>query len=132
MSPLVRLSNFKTPAAPVRNPKANALAVLVLMGAVSFLLLISPLAGTTSVKAVFLAVPGLVLGLLLLLDLEIGLVVWVLGMTLLITQTGYQFDIGYFRSSALELMIVAPLPLLALTYRRAGQQPDLPRLHLPG
>lgn len=85
---------------------------------VSLIALVSPLADTLLWKAVFLAVPVACSLFVLIANPQEGFAVWVIGLTLLISQTGFQLDIGPYRTSALEVMLVFVLLVMILMQRK--------------
>ncbi len=94
--------------------------VLFLVWGVAFALLASPLVASMSTveKIIVLAIPAVLSVLVVLLDIEHGMTFWVLGLTLLVTQTGFQLDISTLRTSALELMTI--LLMVILFFDRTG------------
>lgn len=88
------------------------------------------LADSVLIKAALLVTPLLISLLVTLVNPNDGFAIWVTGIGFLITQTGYQFDAGAVRLSALEVLIVALLPIL-LWSRRSGAL-DVVDLRIPG
>lgn len=93
------------------------------------LILLTPLADTVERKAILLVPAALFSLWVLLLRPQEGILVWVLALTLLVTQTGYQLDIGRLRTSALEVVLLILLP--AIAYLRQVRS-IAPGYRLPG
>lgn len=108
---------------------AGAFLILGFVWTISLLVLISPLASNLALKVFFLAVP---VGLSIFVTISRprdGFVIWAFGVSLLATQTGFQLDIGPYRTSALELAIVFLISLIFLLRHRGT---SIPLAHYPG
>jgi len=77
-----------------------------------------PFVESLVVRALLLSTPVIVTLLLTLIDPARGFATWSFSLTFLVTQTGYQADIGPIRTSALELILLALLVLLVWSGRR--------------
>jgi len=72
-------------------------------------------------KMFFLAVPALLTFVVTITRLSDGLALWALGLTFLISQTGFQADIGPIRTSALEVVLLILLITLLAARRKSDQ-----------
>ncbi|MBK9713256.1 MAG: O-antigen ligase family protein [Kouleothrix sp.] len=71
-----------------------------------------PFADSIVAKLLLLTPPVIVSMLLTLLNARDGYALWSISLGFLVTQTGYQLDIGKIRISALEILLVVLLPIL--------------------
>ncbi|HEB77037.1 MAG TPA: O-antigen ligase family protein [Methylothermaceae bacterium] len=106
---------------------ARALGQSLFVWTLSLAALLSPWTNTVARKALFLATPLIFSSWITLLRPAEGFAVWSLGLTILVSQTSYQLDLGRVRTSALELVLVGLLVLLPLA-RKWGYLPRLPTL----
>src|SRR5262245_53231059 len=91
----------------------GALAFLAICWLTGGLAVSLPFVESVIVRALLLSTPVIVTLLLTLIDPTRGFAIWSISLTFLVTQTGYQADIGPIRTSALELILLALLALLA-------------------
>ena len=120
-------TEFRNSITSIPSTYARALGQSLLVWAMSLVALLSPWTDTVPRKVLFLATPLVFSTWITLLHPAEGFAVWSLGLTVLVSQTGYQLDLGRFRTSALELVLVGLLVLLPLA-RKWGRLPRLPAL----
>ncbi len=109
------------------------LVFLILLWGLGIFILALPFANSFSFlqKVRYLAPAAIVSVIMVLLNTKDGLAFWALGLTLLVMGTGYQFEIGSVRTSALEVLLVFLIFLLIWNQRSQGTFRKW-ELHLPG
>ena len=102
------------------DPRRSAYVFLVLSWLVSGLGANMPFADSIIAKALLLVPPVAISLLLVLLNPRDGFAFWSFGLSLFVTQTGYQIDAGAIRFSAMELVLVVLLLILVWSRRQAA------------
>ena len=111
-------------------PHTGAFVFITLSWLISGLGAALPIANDFGAKLVLLLPPVIISILFTLLSPSNGFALWSIGLGFLVTQTGYQIDIGNIRSSALELILVV-LGLILLWHRRRASN-AMPTIPFPG
>lgn len=89
-----------------------------------------PIADTFLAKLVLLIPPIAISLIFLLLSTFEGFAIWSILLGFLVTQTGYQLDVGLVRTSALEIILIVLLLILLWSNRHTNGR--LLRIALPG
>ena len=111
--------------------KASPFVMLIFVWGVSWLALMTPIAEDFQAKLLILLPPVFFSMLLLLAKPQEGFAFWSIALGLFVTQTGFQWDVGSIRISALEIIIVVLL-LIYVWFHRNGAVFSRINLHLPG
>lgn len=120
---------FTDETLPSNEIRTGPLVFLALCWLVSGIGATLPIADTFAAKLAFLLPPIIVSLVLVLINPAQGYALWSLGLGFLVTQTGYQIDIGDLRLSALEFVVLA-LGLVLLWQQRIASYTQ--RLETPG
>lgn len=126
MSALSISDNEELPSTSFRSGPLIFLALCWIVSGIGAKL---PIADGFGAKLAFILPPLIISLILTLLNPKEGFALWSIGLGFLVTQTGYQLDIGDFRTSALECVaVVLGLVLLWQRSMSTGTRP----MYLPG